>query len=106
MTELDNGWRATTARIVGDYVLELVLNGATANREGLPGAALAGVRHKQDLLLGKMEALGVELCAEASLVMLTADVVKTSAIEGEALNADEVRSSLARRLKALSLKKS
>ncbi len=45
-----------------------------------------------------MEALGFDLRAEASLVMLTADVVKTSAIEGESLNPDEVRSSIARRL--------
>jgi Fic family protein len=61
-------------------------------------AALANVRHKQGLLLGKMETLGFDLRAEASLVMLTADVVKTSAIEGESLNPDEVRSSIARRL--------
>jgi Fic family protein len=61
-------------------------------------ARLAAVRHKQGRLLGKMEALGFQLCAEASLSMLTADVVKSSAIEGEALNPDEVRSSIARRL--------
>lgn len=45
-----------------------------------------------------MEALGFELRSEANLSMLTADVVKSSAIEGEALDADEVRSSIARRL--------
>jgi hypothetical protein len=33
--ELDNGWRLTTARIAGDNVLELVLNGVPANREEL-----------------------------------------------------------------------
>jgi hypothetical protein len=33
--ELDNGWRLTTARIAGDYVVELALNGITANREEL-----------------------------------------------------------------------
>ena len=60
--------------------------------------ALAAVRHKQGRLLGKMEALGFDLQAEASLAVLTADVVKTSAIEGETLNPDEVRSSIARRL--------
>lgn len=59
---------------------------------------LAAVRHKQGRLLGKMEALGFDLRAEASLVMLTSDVVKSSAIEGEMLNPDEVRSSIARRL--------
>jgi Fic family protein len=45
-----------------------------------------------------MEALGFELRAEASLSVLTLDVVKSSAIEGEALDAQEVRSSIARRL--------
>jgi Fic family protein len=59
---------------------------------------LADVRHRQGRLLGRMEALGFELQAEATLRTLTADVVKSSAIEGEDLNADEVRSSIARRL--------
>lgn len=59
---------------------------------------LADVRHKQGRLLGRMEALGFELRREASLVVLTSDVVKSSAIEGEALNPEEVRSSIARRL--------
>jgi Fic family protein len=45
-----------------------------------------------------MESLGFDLRAEASLVVLTNDVVKSSAIEGEALNPQEVRSSIARRL--------
>ncbi len=60
--------------------------------------ALTAVRHKQGRLLGRMEALGFELQAEAGLVVLTSDVLKSSAIEGEALNPEEVRSSLARRL--------
>ena len=59
---------------------------------------LAAVRHKQGRLLGKMEVLGFDLRAEASLAVLTSDVVKSSAIEGENLNPDEVRSSIARRL--------
>lgn len=45
-----------------------------------------------------MEALGLPLRAEASLAVLTADVVKSSAIEGEHLNPSEVRSSIARQL--------
>lgn len=45
-----------------------------------------------------MGALGFDLRVEASLTMLTSDVVKSSAIEGEHLNPDEVRSSIARRL--------
>jgi Fic family protein len=59
---------------------------------------LVEVRHKQGRLLGKMEALGFELRAEASVNALTADVVKSSAIEGEFLDPDQVRSSIARRL--------
>ncbi len=47
--------------------------------------ALAAARHKQGKLLGKMEALGFDLRAEASLTVLTSDVVKSSAIEGERL---------------------
>ena len=60
--------------------------------------ALADVRHKQGRLLGKMESLGFELRTEATLAVITSDVVKSSAIEGETLNSDEVRSSIARRL--------
>ncbi len=59
---------------------------------------LAGIRHKQGRLLGRMERLGFDLRTEASLTTLISDVVKSSAIEGEVLNADEVRSSLAKRL--------
>ena len=62
-------------------------------------AALLGtVRHKQGRLLGKMETLGFPLRSEASLTILTSDVVKSSAIEGEVLSPQEVRSSIARRL--------
>lgn len=59
---------------------------------------LAELRHKQGRLLGRMEGLGFELKREASLNTLTSDVVKSSAIEGENLNPEEVRSSIARRL--------
>jgi Fic family protein len=45
-----------------------------------------------------MEGLGFRLRAEASLTTLTSDVIKSSAIEGELLNAEQVRSSIARRL--------
>ena len=61
-------------------------------------AVLAAVRHKQGRLLGGMETLGFDVRAKATLAALTADVVKTSAIEGELLNTNEVRSSIARRL--------
>ncbi len=59
---------------------------------------LAAVRHEQGKHLGKMEALGFRLRAEANLAVLTEDVVKSWAIEGETLNPEEVRSSIARRL--------
>lgn len=62
------------------------------------GRRLADVRHRQGRLIGRMGALGFPLEAEAVLRTLTDDVVKSSAIEGEALDAARVRSSLARRL--------
>lgn len=60
--------------------------------------ALADVRHRQGRLLGRMESLGFDVRERASLATLTQDVVKSSAIEGEALDERAVRSSLARRL--------
>jgi len=59
---------------------------------------LAHVSREQGRLLGKMEALGFDLRREAHLRTLTEDVVKSSEIEGETLERDQVRSSLARRL--------
>jgi len=59
---------------------------------------LSVLRYRQGELLGRMKALGVAFRTEASLHTLTEDVVKSSAIEGEKLNPDEVRSSLARHL--------
>lgn len=60
--------------------------------------ALTTVRFKQGRLLGRMEGLGFQLRQEATLTTLTSDVVKSSAIEGENLDPNEVRSSIARRL--------
>lgn len=59
---------------------------------------LSRVRHKQGKLTGRMEALGFKLRNEAALQTLTLDVLKSSEIEGEVLNPDQVRSSIARRL--------
>src|SRR5579862_7239173 len=59
---------------------------------------LASVRHRQGRLTGHMEALGFDLQQEAVLQTLTADVLKSSEIEGEKLDAGQVRSSIARRL--------
>ncbi len=59
---------------------------------------LAGLRHRQGRLIGRMESLGFSLRAEATLQTLTLDVLKSSEIEGEILDHDQVRSSIARRL--------
>ena len=59
---------------------------------------LASVRHRQGRLIGHMEALGFSVQQEAVLQTLTADVLKSSEIEGEKLDAEQVRSSIARRL--------
>ena len=65
-------------------------------------AALAGplsdVSRAQGLLLGRLADVGMTLRDQASLAALTEDVIKTSEIEGERLDAESVRSSIARRL--------
>jgi Fic family protein len=61
-------------------------------------AALADVTGAQGRLLGRLVDAAHAQRDEANLVALTADVLKTSEIEGEALDARSVRSSLARRL--------
>lgn len=59
---------------------------------------LAKVRNLQGKLIGKMEALGFQLRDEAALETLTIEILKSTEIEGELLNPEQVRSSLARRL--------
>lgn len=59
---------------------------------------LADVSRAQGLLMGRLADVGVALRDRASLSALTEDVVKTSEIEGEQLNVESVRSSIARRL--------
>lgn len=65
-------------------------------------AALAGplaeVSRAQGLLMGRLADVGLALRDQASLAALTEDVIKTSEIEGEHLNVESVRSSIARRL--------
>jgi Fic family protein len=60
--------------------------------------SLDAVRHRQGRFVGRMETLGFPLRSEAMLQTLTQDVVKSSEIEGEILDKDQVRSSIARRL--------
>jgi Fic family protein len=59
---------------------------------------LASVRHLQGRLLGRMESLGFDFIERATLESLILDVVDTSRIEGEFLNPELVRSSIARKL--------
>jgi Fic family protein len=67
------------------------------NHEALANR-LSAVRHRQGRLIGRMQALGFPLREEAVLKTLTEDVLKSSEIEGEILDKDQVRSSIARRL--------
>src|ERR1043165_9344374 len=59
---------------------------------------LSSTRYKQGLLLGKMRDLGYQLKKESALAALAEETVNSSAIEGEELNPESVRSSLARRM--------
>jgi Fic family protein len=59
---------------------------------------MAAVSRAQGALLGRLADVGMALRNEASLAALTEDVINTSEIEGEHLNAASVRSSIARRL--------
>jgi Fic family protein len=61
-------------------------------------APLSKVKIDQARLLGRMASLGFDLQREAVLKTTTAEVIKSSEIEGEILNPDQVRSSVARRL--------
>lgn len=60
--------------------------------------ALSSVRHLQGRLLGQIESMGFELSERATLESLILDVIDTSKIEGEFLNPELVRSSIARKL--------
>lgn len=59
---------------------------------------LSYVRNRQGKLIGKMGALGFELRNEANLEILTQEIIKSTEIEGEILDREQVRSSIARRL--------
>ncbi len=59
---------------------------------------LEQVRLNQGRLIGKMERLGFKTQEEAVLQTLTEDILKTSEIEGEVLDRNQVRSSVARQL--------
>jgi Fic family protein len=59
---------------------------------------LAKVRYAQGRHLGRLQGLGLDLQSASSLAVAVEDAMKSSAIEGERLVGDEVRSSVARRL--------
>ena len=59
---------------------------------------LAAVRLWRGRLIGRMQTPGFRQQEEAVLTTLTEDVLKSSEIEGEILDKDQVRSSIARRL--------
>ncbi len=62
------------------------------------GTPMSEVSRAQGYLIGRLEEAGMLLRDQLSLTALTEDVVKTSEIEGESLNVQSVRSSIARRL--------
>lgn len=59
---------------------------------------LGKARQTQGKILIRVKALGVPLTNQAQAEILTEEAIKTSAIEGEVLNRDSVRSSVARHL--------
>jgi Fic family protein len=59
---------------------------------------LGEVRNMQGKIMGKMESLGFDLRKEAELATLTLEVIKSTEIEGEILDPEQVRSSIAKRL--------
>jgi Fic family protein len=65
---------------------------------GKVSASLAKVRYRQGRLLGKMEGLGFQIGDETQLSTLVLDVVHSNGIEGESLDMEQVRSSIARQL--------
>jgi Fic family protein len=84
----------------GDYIYIWEANDWPTWRYDLAALAgpLADVSRAQGQLIGRLADVGLALRGQASLAVLTEDVVKTSEIEGEWLNVDSVRSSIARRL--------
>lgn len=66
--------------------------------EKVISALFGEVRMMQGRLIGQMNALGFSEKEEVTLTALSLDIVKSSEIEGEVLDFDVVRSSIARRL--------
>jgi Fic family protein len=67
-------------------------------QEQIINVVFGEVRHKQGKIIGQMNSVGFAIKDETTLTALTLDVVKSSEIEGELLDYDQVRSSIAKRL--------
>ncbi|MFK8057758.1 MAG: Fic family protein [Saprospiraceae bacterium] len=80
------------------YIYEYAQWPAFTWNEGQISVLLGKVRHLQGRVFGRIEALGFSVKEEANLSTLTLDVLKSSEIEGEFLNYEQVRSSIARKL--------
>jgi Fic family protein len=89
---------AEGAEIMAAYIHELKDWPKFTRSQKRLAEQLASVRHRQGRLLGRMESLGFALRSEAVLHTLTEDVLKSSEIEGDILDKEQVRSSIARRL--------
>ncbi len=83
---------------MGNYIHQHINWTAFTWDDSILSMPLGKVRNLQGKLMGKMEQLGFVLQQEAFLATLTLDVLKSTEIEGEFLNPQQVRSSLARRL--------
>lgn len=83
---------------MADYIHQLPAWPKFTWNERSLAAQLAAVRHRQGRLVGRMQSFGFALREEAVLQTLTEDVLKSSEIEGDILDKEEVRSSIARRL--------
>lgn len=89
---------ARTSSIVAKYIYEYKNWTDFTWREADINALFGEVRNLQGKLIGRMNTLGFATKEEAALTTLTLDVLKSSEIEGEKLDYDQVRSSIARRL--------
>ena len=59
---------------------------------------ISAIRHLQGEISGQLKSTGFELQTSSTIEALSLEIVKSSAIEGNVLNRDDVRSSIARRL--------
>ena len=89
---------ALNAEIMAGYIHQYLDWPRFTWRQDELATLLARVRHRQGRLIGQMLGLGFRLREEAVLHTLTEDVLKSSEIEGDMLDKDQVRSSIARRL--------